>query len=129
MRSRLWMVILAVTLFPAATDSLFGQIDTTRMRTYYMVFLFKGPNRSQDSVESDHLQKAHMENIARLAREGSLVVAGPFMDDGDLRGIFIFAVGSMDETERLVETDPAVRAGRLRYEIHPWLSQRGSRLP
>jgi hypothetical protein len=39
-----------------------------------------------------------------------LVVAGPFGDNGELRGIFVFKVASLDEAKVLAETDPAVRA-------------------
>ncbi|GEM_PF-5567622 len=62
--------------------------DRIGMKVYVMAFLKKGPNRNQDSVEAARLQAAHMANIHRMAEEGSLVLAGPFMDDGDLRGIY-----------------------------------------
>ena len=47
-------------------------------------------------------------------------VAGPFGDNGVLRGIFVFRVDSLDEARQLSETDPAVQAGRLALDIHPW---------
>ncbi len=63
--------------------------DRIGMKIYVMAFLKKGPNRSQDSVEATRLQSAHMANIQRMAREGSLVLAGPFMDDGDSRDLYL----------------------------------------
>jgi uncharacterized protein YciI len=54
-----------------------------------------------------------------------LVVAGPFGDDGNLRGIFVFKVASLDEAKALAETDPAVIAGRLAIDMHPWLVPEG----
>jgi uncharacterized protein YciI len=66
-----------------------------------------------------------MANIRRLGDEGKLLVAGPFLDDGDLRGIFIFDVPTMEEAKNLCETDPAIKSGRLSYEIHPWMTQKG----
>lgn len=54
-----------------------------------------------------------------------LVVAGPFGDDGTLRGIFVFRVASLDEAKTLAETDPAVKAGRLAIDMHPWLVPEG----
>jgi hypothetical protein len=50
-----------------------------------------------------------------------LVVAGPFGDNGALRGIFVFRVGSLEEARELAATDPAVKAGRLALQIHPWV--------
>lgn len=96
------------------------------MKTYQMVFLYKGSNRNQDSSETILLQEAHLANIQRLADEGKLIVAGPFLDDKDLRGIFIFNVESEEEVKKLVETDPAIKAGRLIYEIHPWMTAKGT---
>jgi uncharacterized protein YciI len=96
------------------------------MKTYQMVLLYKGPNRNQDSVEAMRIQKEHLSNIQRLADEGKLIVAGPFLDDKDLRGIFIFDVESEAEVKDLVETDLAIQTGRLRYEIRPWMTAKGT---
>lgn len=104
-------------------DSILAQnlgADDYGMRQYVMAFLKRGPNRSQDSSEAANLQKAHMENISRLAEEGKLVLAGPFLDDGQLRGIYIFNVSTVEEAKALTETDPAIQQGRLIMELHPW---------
>jgi len=94
--------------------------DDYGMKQYVMAFLKRGPNRSQDSVTAANLQKAHLENIIRMANEGKLVVAGPFMDDWEVRGIYIFDVKTVEEARALTETDPAIQAGRLAMDLHPW---------
>jgi len=94
--------------------------DDYGMKHYVMAFLKKGPLRDQDSITASDIQKAHMANINRLADEGKLVTAGPFEDDGELRGIFIFNVATLEEAQVLTSTDPAVKAGRLIMELHPW---------
>ena len=94
--------------------------DEYGMKPYVMAFLKRGPNRPTDSVERAKLQIAHLKNIGRLAYEGKLIVAGPFLDDQDIRGIYIFNVSTIDEAKALTETDPAIKAGSLIMELHPW---------
>jgi uncharacterized protein YciI len=91
-----------------------------QIRKYYFVMLLKGATRTQDSVTAAKLQEGHMANIWRLYKEGKLKVAGPFGDDGNWRGIFIFDCETEEEVRKLLDTDPAIAAGRLAYEIHPW---------
>jgi uncharacterized protein YciI len=91
-----------------------------QIRQYYFVMLLKGPNRSQDSATAATIQAGHMANINRLYKLGKLKVAGPFGDDGDWLGIFIFDCATKEEVEGLLKTDPAVAAGRLNYDIRPW---------
>ena len=91
------------------------------MTTYYVGFLYRGAKWTpEDTAETRKLQEAHMANIRRMGAEGKLVIAGPFADNGDLRGLYVFRVGSAEEAKALVESDPAVQAGRLRFELHPW---------
>jgi uncharacterized protein YciI len=63
-----------------------------------------------------------MANITKLANSGKLIVAGPFMEDANWRGIFILNRATKEEAEALVKTDPAIVSGRLTYEVHPWMT-------
>lgn len=94
--------------------------DDYGMKSYVMAFLKSGPNRDRTPTESAGLQRAHLQNIRRMAEEGQLVLAGPFMDDGEIRGIYIFNVTTVEEAKKLTETDPAIQAGSLVMELHPW---------
>lgn len=94
--------------------------DEYGMRRYVLAFLRSGPNRDQDSTAARELQQAHLANIRRLAAEGKLILAGPFLDDGSIRGLYVFNVSSLEEARELTATDPAVQAGRLEMELHPW---------
>jgi len=96
------------------------------MTTYYVGFLTRGPKWTPEATEGTRkLQEAHLANINRLASTGKLVLAGPFMDGGNLRGTFVFQVGSLEEAKALCDTDPAVQAGQLVVELHPWYSAKG----
>ncbi len=100
--------------------------DEGKMETYYMGFLIKGPNWSPNPVPgAEKLQEAHLAHIRKMAETGSLLVAGPFLDSTQVRGILIFKASSAAEVTALAEQDPAVQAGRLVVEIHPWMVQKG----
>jgi uncharacterized protein YciI len=92
------------------------------MTIYYVELLVKGPAWTPESApETQRLQEAHLENNRRLVALGKLVLVGPCLDDGDLRGISIYRTASLAEAQALAESDPAVQAGRLASEIHPWM--------
>lgn len=92
----------------------------SQIRQYWFVMLTRGPHRDQDSATAAKLQSGHLANIQRLYNEGKLKVAGPFGDDGDWLGIFIFDCPTREEVVRFLQTDPAIGAGRLMYEVKPW---------
>jgi uncharacterized protein YciI len=94
--------------------------DDYGMKKYVIAFLKSGTNRSQDSITKAKFQKAHMENITKMANDGNLSMAGPFFGDGELRGIYIFNVESIEEAKKLTETDPLIQTGGLIMELHLW---------
>jgi len=98
------------------------------MKQYWFVMLTKGKDRDKitDTAVINKLQAGHMANMQVMADMGKLMVAGPFGDDGNWRGIFIFDAASKEEVEKLLQTDPAIKAGRLDYEIHPWWTAKGT---
>ena len=95
------------------------------MRGYVMGFLYTGPNPPATPEAADDIQRAHLANIGRLQREGKIVIVGPFLDGGDLRGMFLFDTTSIEEARDWCDTDPAVRAGVFRVELHPWYGAKG----
>lgn len=103
-------------------DSLAKEIgaDDYGMKKYVIAFLKKGPNQQLDSISAANLQRAHLNNITKLANEGTLVLAGPFFGEGDLRGIYIFNVESIEAAEKLTLTDPAIQAKTLTMELKEW---------
>ena len=111
-------------LHPWWSEDIFGKAVTPmKLETVYFGFLKRGPNRKEgdgQTPEIQELQKAHIANINRLAETKKLVMAGPFGDNGDLRGIFVFRVGSLKEAQDLAATDPMIKIDRLRLDLHPW---------
>lgn len=101
------------------------RIDAYEMKTYYMVFLKRGPERNQDSATTAKIMEGHLAHLTRMNQSGKMDLAGPFLDDGEIRGICVYNVASLEEAKQLAEEDPAVKAGRLVIEIHPWMSAKG----
>jgi uncharacterized protein YciI len=96
------------------------------MTTYYVGLLYRGARWTPEiTPETQKIQEGHMANIRKMAAAGKLVVAGPFSDDGDLRGMFVFTTASLEEARALCDQDPAIRAGRLKIELHPWYAAAG----
>lgn len=114
----------ATEILPWWSEDIFRKPNTPlKLNTLYFGFLKKGPNRKDGddkNPEIQDLQKAHIANIVRLADMKKLVIAGPFGDDGELRGIFVFRVSSLKEAQDLAATDPMIKIDRLRIELHPW---------
>ena len=105
------------------SEDIFGKATKPlKLTQTYFAFLTRGEKWTPEKTPAtEEIQKGHMANINRLAEMKKLRAAGPFGDDGRLRGIFVFRVSSLDEAKALTATDPAVQAGRLAVDIHPWM--------
>lgn len=88
------------------------------MRRYVFVILRTGPNKVPTGQERTDMFAGHMANIQRLANERKLAYAGPLDGVDGARGIFIFAVESIDEAKTLVATDPVIIKGEMVAEYH-----------
>jgi uncharacterized protein YciI len=126
------LILLLVTnfnlLFSQDANSVYDEklakslnADERGMKQYVFCILKTGSNTTATTEEKDNLFKGHMANITRLAQEGKLVVAGPFMkNDRNYRGLYIFNVNTIEEAKNLVATDPAVKENLLEAELTLW---------
>ena len=99
--------------------------DTILMQQYFIAFLKRGPNRSQNKEEANKLQVAHLAHLGKMYELGYADISGPFGDDGNIRGITIYNVPTFKMADSLANSDPMVKAGRLVIEIHPWWAAKG----
>jgi uncharacterized protein YciI len=94
--------------------------DERGMKMYVMCFLKTGPLKVDDAKKRSELMAGHFGMINRLAGEGKLVVAGPFSEGGEFRGIYIFDVKTVEEAQKLTETDPSIKEGYFKVEFIKW---------
>lgn len=71
------------------------------------------------------VQAGHMANINAMAEAGELAIAGPFVEDTPLRGVFVFRTVDRQKIDVLVANDPAVKRGRLKLEPYIWWTSKG----
>lgn len=103
-----------------------AQPDPETMRAYYVAFLKKGPNwTAEQTPELLELQQKHLAHISYMAETGKVLLAGPFIDAGEMRGMLVFKTESLDEAWKLANEDPAVKAGRLVAQFVQWYSAKG----
>lgn len=103
----------------ALADSLGA--DEYGMRSYILVILKTGPAKIENKDTLNLLFKGHMDNISRLADEGKLVIAGPFVkNDNQFRGIFILNAKNIEEAKEMVNTDPTIKRGIFDVDFYNW---------
>ena len=121
------LLLMPVTLWaqdnPQYNKSLADSLkaDERGMKMYQFVILKTGAATIADKDSVRQIFAGHMQNIGQLVKDGYLVVAGPFgKNDQQYRGLFILNAKNKEEAEKLLTTDPAVKAGLLAYEILDW---------
>ncbi len=85
--------------------------DDYGMRSYVFVVLKTGPANISDQTLRKTIFAGHFANMARLSKQGKLVLAGPFIDGGNKRGLYIFNLETIEQAKLIVASDPAVKAG------------------
>lgn len=96
--------------------------DKNGMKNYVFCILKTGPKDGAiTGKEREEIFAGHMANIQAMADKGTLAIAGPFgKNDKGYRGLYIFNVSTLEEAQKLVQSDPAVKAQVFIAELTPW---------
>jgi hypothetical protein len=93
---------------------------------YCIVILKMTPKRSEPG--SDAIVWEHGRRNFALRADGVLPIVCPVNDGSVLSGVGIFTT-SAEETRKIMDDDPGVKAGIFPYEVHPCRSFPGAVLP
>ena len=128
--------LLTSALIPCALGALFAQrtfdvtiADSTyHMKQYWFVLYTSGDGAPLDSATRAVTLEAHLAHQDMQGKRGLIQMAGPFGGEGAWRGLLLYDCDTKEEVEGYLKADPFVKAGQLKYEIHPWFGAVGTTL-
>ena len=97
-----------------------------KTRPYTVMILRKTPKYNE--LGSDKIVREHGRRNFELRRDGKLCIICAIRDESDVSGVGVFAT-DLEETKRIYDEDPGVKAGIFVYEIHATRSFPGDSLP
>ena len=97
----------------------------TKTRDYTIVILRATQKRNEPGAE--RIIWEHGRRNFSLREEGKLPIACPINDGTEVKGIGIFTT-NVEETKRIMDEDPGVKAGIFTYEVHKCRSSPGAML-
>jgi len=107
------------------TDEFMQQMLSTT-KNYCIVILKAGPKRNEDGVEK--IIWEHGRRNFALRADGVLSIVCPISDGSNVMGVGIFNA-AVEEVKKIMDEDPAVKAGVIVYEMHACRSFPGASLP
>lgn len=93
----------------------------------YTIVILKATQKAKEK-DAEKVIREHARRNFSLREEGKLSIACPINDGTEVKGIGIFST-SEEETKKIMNDDPAVKAGIFIYETHPCRSFPGDTLP
>ncbi|MFI5370451.1 MAG: YciI family protein [Candidatus Eisenbacteria bacterium] len=96
------------------------------VRRYVLAILRSGhASVAVPSARLDTLRAGHMANIRRMFSDHRLVCAGPFLDDGELQGIYLFDADSVAQVRPWLDGDPFLATGHMVCDLRCWYGPPG----
>jgi uncharacterized protein YciI len=92
---------------------------------YWFVMYSKGLNW-QDSATKKKIDQTHINYIISLRKTGKIIAGGSFSDRVLWTGFEIYDCKTKEEVIKITEEDPMVLSKIFSYEIHPWVTLKGT---
>ncbi|MCX5971392.1 MAG: YciI family protein [Coprothermobacterota bacterium] len=90
----------------------------SRLEFIYLLRLSRAEAFAAPTPEEEASIEAHFQHLQEAQRQGCLVLAGPCLDGAF--GVVILHASSSEEACAFMESDPAVRDGVMKAELHPF---------
>ena len=113
--------VLAVEAYRWLTDATRFQksFEPFKLAKHTLVVVKKGANYEppKEPLTSTGMLTL-MSSLRSWAEKGDLAVSGPLLDAGDLVGILLFISEDGETIRAALDTEPVVKAGRLKFDTH-----------
>ena len=126
--SRLIACVAALCWVAVAVPGRSAQEPKYEMGTFYVCLLIKPANFSVSQAPQQLIQN-HFKHVQALIANGKAAVAGPFVDDNRIAGVFVLNAASPEEARALEEADPLVKEGGFSIEVLKWWAAKGIMKP
>ena len=117
--------MLSDNYMTSITDEFMRQMISTT-KNYCIVILKAGSKKNEDRAEK--IIWEHGRRNFALRADGVLSIVCPISDGSNVAGVGIFNA-PVEEVKKIMDEDPAVKAGVLIYELHACRSFPGACLP
>ena len=119
MRKLSFAAISMALIVAALTMAAVTMAQPAAKPTHYVVIVRPGPKWIRGKSASEQALLAHGRYLKEQMDKGTLVYAGPFLDDAG--GLILLNVQTEADARRIAEHDPGVVEQILVPEIHPFL--------
>ncbi len=92
---------------------------------YWFVMYSRGSNWN-DSATKKKIDQVHIDYIVSFRKTGIIVTGGAFTDKAVWTGFEIYNCKTKEEVIKITEEDPMVSSKIFSYEIHPWITLKGT---
>ena len=109
------------------TDDVMKKVSTGKPYTFVMLKTGKALPGDKDTVQK--MQMEHLVNLFQMEQDGKISIFGPISNNEVFRGIIIFNSADTNYVKQELNADPYVQAGYMAYDLYPWFSIPGQKLP
>jgi uncharacterized protein YciI len=114
-------------IFQFASPEVLSKLAT--IRPYVILILTKGENYGLSDTPRI-IQSEHLPYVLQQREDNIMVLTMPVMDnDSDIAAMAVYNTADKEEVKKLVEKDPAVKAGVFNYQLINGMGLPGDRLP